>query len=632
MILFGKKIRNRYLLMADLLLIAFSVLASYLLRLELVVIFPTYQRSIFWMLGVCLFIKPLMFYLFGIYRRVWRYASIRELVQITVAVSSASMAVSVVMVILFAGNVFVGFPRSVLIIDWLLSVLLIGGLRLLFRVTAEGRSTAAELKRKVLSREKWVLIIGAGDAGVLVVRELQKNPQLNIKPIGFLDDDPEKQNHRIHDVPVLATLAELDHILESHQVDEVVIAIPSAAGKVVRMVTQSCHARGVPFRTMPGIYELLGGSVNVSRLREVEISDLLRRAPTHMDNGMVGEALHGKVVLVTGAGGSIGRELCRQISINHPAQLYLLGHGENSIFEAMLLLRENFPTIPMQPIIADIRDLNRLRSVFKTCQPQVVFHAAAHKHVPLMEMNVEEAVMNNVNGTRNVVAAAEEAGVEKLVMISTDKAVRPMNIMGATKRLAEMVVIDAARRSGKAYSVVRFGNVLGSRGSVVPLFKQQIASGGPLTITHPEMKRYFMTIPEAVHLVLQAFTLGHGGDVFVLNMGQQVKIVDLARDLIRLSGLEPDKDIEIVFSGIRPGEKLSEDLWDEGFAFSPTAHPDIYRVDSDNQPEASHLEGMITQLLEMAETGKADEIIHLMNENISGAAIHKTLPELTQID
>jgi FlaA1/EpsC-like NDP-sugar epimerase len=384
---------------------------------------------------------------------------------------------------------------------------------------------------------------------------------------------------------------------------------------------------------MPGIYELLGGKVSVSRLREVDITDLLRREPARINNELVGASLGGRVVLVTGAGGSIGRELCRQIARWGPAELLLLGHGENSIFEALLEMNESFPLLPIHAIIADVRDRPRLQQVFRDYQPQVVFHAAAHKHVPLMESNIVEALTNNIQGTRNVVDLCAASHVERMVMVSTDKAIRPANVMGATKRMAEMIVLDAAGRTGRSFSVVRFGNVLGSRGSVVPLFKRQIARGGPVTITHPDMKRYFMTIPEAVHLVLQASAMGKGGEVFVLNMGEQVRIIDLAEDLIRLSGLQPGRDIEIVFTGIRPGEKLSEDLWDKGATFEPTNHPDIFQACGQDVLCGETLYQSVDELIRLAIDGDGLTAVDLMDELIPDSAVHSTPPlDMTAID
>jgi FlaA1/EpsC-like NDP-sugar epimerase len=377
----------------------------------------------------------------------------------------------------------------------------------------------------------------------------------------------------------------------------------------------------------------LGGKVNISRLREVDITDLLRREPTRVKDELVGATITGRVVLVTGAGGSIGRELCRQIARWGPEELLLLGHGENSIFESLLELQESFPSLPVRPIIADVRDKSRLDMIFKEFHPQVVFHAAAHKHVPLMELNIEDAVLNNIQGTKNLVEVALKYDVERLVMISTDKAIRPVNVMGATKRMAEMIVLDAAERTGKAFCVVRFGNVLGSRGSVVPLFKRQIAKGGPVTITHPDMKRYFMTIPEAVYLVLQAAGMSKGAETFVLNMGEQVRILDLAEDLIRLSGLEPGKDIEIVFTGIRPGEKISEDLWEDGHGFLPTEHPEIFMAEAVEDLRGPELDHIIEQFISLAEAGKAPEITELFDQSIPGSEVRSTPPlPLTSID
>jgi FlaA1/EpsC-like NDP-sugar epimerase len=624
-------IRNRYVLIADVLLVIVSVLGSYVLRLELGAAFSFYLPSAYWMIGTALLIKPLIYYYFRLYRRMWIYASVQELKLILTAVTTASVLLSVVMVSFFNLGFFTGFPRSVLVIDWLISVLLVGGLRFTIRLLSESISQQAGASSN--GKTKRALIIGAGDAGALVVRELQKNPQINLVPCGFLDDNPAKFKQQIHGIPVIGSLTDLAKVLDNHRVDEVIIAIPSAPGKVIRLVTDVCRLKAVHFRTMPGIYELLGGKVNVNRLREVDITDLLRREPTRIMDEQIGKAIGGRVVLVTGAGGSIGSELCRQIARWGPAELILLGHGENSIFEAYLELQDRFPTLSIRPIIADVRDKERLERVFSNFRPQVVFHAAAHKHVPLMETNVEEAVTNNVEGSRSLVQVAVEYDVERLVMISTDKAIRPANVMGATKRLAEMTVVDAAERYGRDFCVVRFGNVLGSRGSVVPLFKRQIARGGPVTITHPDMKRYFMTIPEAVYLVLQAASMGEGGETYVLNMGEQVRILDLAEDLIRLSGLEPGRDIEIVFTGIRPGEKISEDLWDSGNAFARTSHPDIYRLDGNDDMRGEVLKKSIDEIIRLAREGDHQAVLGMMDDMIPGASVRSLPPpELISID
>ncbi|MBN2385475.1 MAG: polysaccharide biosynthesis protein [Anaerolineales bacterium] len=625
------QLRNRFVLLFDIALIILSALASYALRLEMGPdFFRYYLQGALWLVGVGLVIKPLVYFFFGLYRRLWIYASINELKLIATAVTTASAIVAFVMIGLFLLQVYgPGLPRSVLAIDWLLSLIGTGGIRFTFRLLAESRAAAEKGRSAGIRR---VLVIGAGDAGALVVREMQKNTQLNLQPIGFLDDDETKQKHQIHGVPVIGQLDDLGRILANRRVDEVIIAIPSASGRVVRMVTEICRLKGVPFRTMPGLYELIGGQVNVSRLREVEITDLLRREPAQIQTELIGETLSGKRILVTGAGGSIGSEICRQIARWTPASLVLLGHGENSIFETLLELRDDYPALAIHPVIADVRDLPRLQAVFSASQPEVVFHAAAHKHVPLMECNVEDAITNNVLGTRNVVDAAITADVQRLVMISTDKAIRPANVMGATKRLAEMIVLDAAHHSGRAYSTVRFGNVLGSRGSVVPRFKRQIARGGPLTVTHPEMKRYFMTIPEAVHLVLQAAAMGRGGEIFLLNMGQQVSILGLAEDLIRLSGFEPGRDIEITFTGIRPGEKLSEDLWEAGIDYQKTTHPEIFRVEEEEAHIPASLSGTVDELLRLARDGEIEAILGRLDATIPGASVRSAPPpDLTAV-
>jgi FlaA1/EpsC-like NDP-sugar epimerase len=621
-------IHNRTLLVADLFLIIVAALGSFALRTDLGPLFMFYLPQAYWLVGASLVVMPIVFYFFGFYRRLWVYASIQELKLIVVGVTTSSVLVSLIIVLLRAFQRLPYFPRSTLPIEWLLLLILVGGLRLSLRVLAEANSSPAEAEKG----ERRILIVGAGDAGALVVREMQKNAHLRLMPVCFLDDDPSKHKQQIHSVPVVGNLDDLARTVLIHRINEVIIAIPSAPGSVIRQVAETCRLRGIPFRTMPGIYELIGGKVNVSRLREVEITDLLRREPAQMDDGLIGNSLSGRRILITGAGGSIGRELCRQIARWMPESLILLGHGENSIFESLVEIQENFPSLPVHPVIADIRDLDRLSIIFDEMRPQVVFHTAAHKHVPLMEVNVVEAITNNVLGTRNVVEVSLSYNVEQLVMISTDKAIRPSSVYGATKRLAESIVLDAARRSGLPYSVVRFGNVLGSRGSVIPLFKRQIASGGPVTVTHPEMERYFMTIPEAVHLVLQASSMGRGGEVFVLDMGEQVNILSLAEDLIRLSGLEPGKDIDIVFTGIRPGEKLREELWDSWAHYEPTSHPDIVLLAEEDVLTGEALTNTVDELIHLAREGDPVSVVHVLDECIPGAAVRNAPPpDLTSV-
>ncbi len=621
-------LRKRFMVLGDLLLIVASALGSFALRTDLGPLFVYYLPQALWLLGVSLIIKPLVFHLFGLYRRLWVYASIKELKLIIVAVSTSSFLVTLVMVMLRAIQVLPNFPRSTLLMDWILSLVLIGGLRLSMRIYSESQSTLSGSE----SATRRVLIVGAGSAGALVVREMQKNAQLRLLPICFLDDDEEKQKQQIHGVPVVGKVTDLARVVLIRRIQEVIIAIPSAPGSVIRQVADVCRRRNIPFRTMPGIYELIGGKVNVSRLREVEISDLLRREPALIDESKIGASLGGRRVMITGAGGSIGREITRQVARWRPDSLVLLGHGENSIFETLLELDENFPDIPVFPVIADARDLDRLNVIFEDYQPQVIFHTAAHKHVPLMEINVEEAIINNVLGTRNLVEAAINYEVERLVLISTDKAVRPSSVYGATKRISEMLVLDAAHRSDLDFCVVRFGNVLGSRGSIVPKFKRQIAQGGPVTIPHPDMTRFFMTIPEAVHLVLQASSMGHGGEVFVLNMGEQVKVLDLAEDLIRLSGLEPGKDIEIVFTGIRPGEKMSEELWDSTAIYESTAHPDILLLTDRDLLTGTDLQDTVEELVHLSREGDEEGIIRILDNCIPGASVRSVPPpDLTSV-
>jgi FlaA1/EpsC-like NDP-sugar epimerase len=620
-------IRNRFVLLGDIALTVVSVLGSFALRLDVGEL-PYYFPAVLLMCAVALIIKIPTYFFFGLYRRLWIYASISELRLITVAVATASVLTSGVMAILIVtGNVLPGMPRSALGIDWLLSLVLIGGSRFALRILAE-----QSMSSRADGKGKRALVIGAGDAGAMVARELQKSSQLNLTPVGFLDDDLAKQKHTIYGVTVIGKVDDLPSIIDLHKVDVVIIAIPSAPGQLVRMVNDVCRIKGIQSRTVPGVYELIGGKVSINRLREVDINDLLRREPIRVNDEAVGATLAEKRVLVTGAGGSIGRELCRQIARRNPSELVLLGHGENSIFEIFLELHEDYPALLISPVIADVRDTERLTQVFDQHQPQVIFHAAAHKHVPLMEVNMVEAITNNVLGTRNVVQVALEHDIERFVLISTDKAVRPASIYGATKRLAEMIVLNAARESQRALTVVRFGNVLGSRGSIIPIFKQQIANGGPVTITHPDMFRFFMTIPEAVYLVLQAASMENNGETFVLNMGEPIRILNLAEDLIRLSGLEPERDIEIAYTGIRPGEKLMEELWDEGTPLMKTLHPDIFRLDTDNSSISLSLPQAIDALSASTSSGDTNAIVSLLDELIPGSSIREApQPDITYI-
>lgn len=563
-----RDVRNRHVLGFDLTMFCFIPTLALLLRVDSLEEMGKYVLPLTLYTSLSIVWKILVFFPLGLYRRYWRYASVDELLVVIVAnLLSGTIGGALFFGILIPyGILSPGFPRSISILDGLLTLLAVGGFRFVLRLGYNYKDDMPD-KEIVPQQKKRTLIVGAGVAGSMILRELKMNPQLPIDPVGFLDDDNRKKNARINGVPVIGELDDLPVVVKKNEVQEVIIAMPTASGKTIRHIVQMCKDAKVPSKTIPGIFEILGGTATVSQIRKVEIEDLLRRGIVNTDTNDVGDLLRGARVMVTGAGGSIGAELCRQIIKFDPEEMILLGHGENSIFaianELRAGVRANLYSsgLIIHNVIADVRDRQRMTQVFMNHRPTVVFHAAAHKHVGLMEANLADAVTNNVLGTRVLVELADQFDVERFVMISSDKAVNPTCIMGVTKRVAELVVLDSALRTGKAFVSVRFGNVLGSRGSVVPIFKQQIAQGGPVSVTHPDATRYFMTIPEAVQLVLQAGTMGEGGEVFVLDMGDPMKIVDLARDLIRLSGLEENKDIDIVFTGLQKGEKLHEELF-----------------------------------------------------------------------
>lgn len=512
---------------------------------------------------IVLFVRLTTFYCFGLYHRLWRYAGINELIVIIGAVTCSTLLLST-----YTYLVGVILPRSIHFLAWLMNIVFIGASRVFVRVVHH-------LRQRRSVEHANVLIVGAGDAGAVLARELLQREEKR-RIVGFADDDVYKHNKLLNGFKVLGARKDIPFIVRTHFINEIIIAMPSAGGSVIRETLELCKATGCSVTILPGIYELVDGKVTIQQLRQVNLEDLLRRDAVHLDTEGLQRYLSGKRVLVTGAGGSIGSELSRQIAKFNPEQMILLGKGENSIYEIHRELNESRLPFPIHPVIADVRDQERIRSIFAKYMPQVVFHAAAHKHVPLMEAQPEEAVHNNIFGTKSVADAANEFGVEIFIMISTDKAVNPTSVMGATKRAAELVIQHMNSISQTKYAAVRFGNVLGSRGSVVPLFRKQIAQGGPITITHPEMKRYFMTIPEASQLVLQAGALAHGGEVFVLDMGEPIKIVDMACDLVQLSGLVPYQDIDIRFTGLRPGEKLFEELLTAEEGTSATKHEKIF--------------------------------------------------------
>jgi FlaA1/EpsC-like NDP-sugar epimerase len=510
------------------------------------------------------------FFLLGLYNRLWQYASIGELVSVIMAVTLGTVINIALLYFIMQGGQL-PLPRSILPISWLLNIFLIGGSRLLWRLVRD-----YGLKPIQQSDGRPVLIVGAGATGVLVAKELKRHYNGEINLIGFVDDDPSKKNTKVLGVQVFGGREILPELITQYSLEEIIIAIPSVEGSVIREIVAMCEKSNVKLKILPGIYDLIEENVTVNQIREVEVEDLLGREPVKVDLESISSYLKGQVILVTGAGGSIGSELCRQILKYTPSKLLLLDNCENNMYDIEMELRNNYPYIDIVAFVKDIKDKRAINQIFAEHQPYVVYHAAAHKHVPLMEANPEEAIKNNVMGTYNVAQAADKFGAKKFVLISTDKAVNPTSIMGASKRLAEIIIQYIDKTSKTNFVAVRFGNVLASRGSVIPLFKKQIAEGGPVTVTHPEMVRYFMTISEAVELVIQAGVLAKGGEIFVLDMGEPVKILDLAKTLITLSGLEPGKDIEIVFTGIRPGEKLYEELLTAEEGINATTHKRIF--------------------------------------------------------
>ncbi len=567
---------------------------------------PPYYHTLFTRtIWIVILIQLVVFVLFGFYNRWWRYVSTRDMWGAARGVTVACLVSSVV--VYFANPVDqVRLPRSVAIMDWVLVLAFVAGARMLARTLMERPSA-----RGLVARGKEVVIVGAGDAAQLIVKEMQKNPSLGYTPIGLLDDDPRKKNLRVHNVRVLGTTVELPRILADYRPDEVLIAIPSGSGEVRQRVVDYTRKAAIPVKTLPGIYELISGDGDLAvQIRPVEVEDVLGREPVEVDLHAVASYLADATVLVTGAGGSIGSELCRQIARIGCKRLILVERGETALFDIERELVTERGFAPSVPVLADAGDRARMRRVFERYTPSVVFHAAAYKHVPLMEANPLESVRNNTLVTKAIAEVSVEFGVERFVLVSTDKAVNPKTVMGQSKALCEWIVEGYGARADvpTRFVAVRFGNVLGSSGSVIPIFRRQIARGGPVGVTHPEMTRYFMTIPEAVSLIVQAGSIGRSGQVFVLDMGEPVSIVELARNMIRLSGKEPDRDIAIEFVGVRPGEKLHEELWGDGESVGATAHPKILAL---TRPtiDAVWLEEELVRLQRLVAEGETLELV-----------------------
>jgi FlaA1/EpsC-like NDP-sugar epimerase len=568
-----------------------------------------YDRYLEWdVIALVLGIQLPLFVAFGFYNRWWRYVSTQDMWVAVRGVAAASLAVFLAFTLLDFHPASV--PRGIWIVDTLLLLAFVTGSRLLTRTLIERPSAGA-----IVARGKEVLIVGAGDAAQLILREMLKSPALGYTPIGLVDDDPRKKNLRLHGIRVLGTTSELSHLLRDLRPDEVLIAIPSASGEVRERIVEIARAEDVPVNTLPGLPELIAGDFDLAgQIRPVEVEDLLGREPVEVDIDSIADYLTGEVVLVTGAGGSIGAELCRQIARVGPTRLVLVDNGEPGLFEIERELVDERGFHATAAILADAGNQTKMRQIFEKYRPAVVFHAAAYKHVPLMEANPLEAVRNNTLATRTVADIAVEFGAKRFVLVSTDKAVNPKTVMGQSKALCEWIVEAWGHRedTGTRFCGVRFGNVLGSSGSVIPIFRRQIARGGPLTVTHPEMTRYFMTIPEAVQLVIQAGAIGGRGQVYVLDMGEPVRIVDLADTMIRLSGKEPARDIAVEFVGARPGEKLHEELWSEDESVTPSDHEAILLV---TRPaiDAGWLASELSALEELVESGDTLELVGRLN-------------------
>jgi|GEM_PF-49963 len=625
------ELRNRHLILFDLLVFILIPSVALSLRFERVTWQPGVREPLLLFTVMAVLVKLMVFWAAKIYDRFWRSAGIGELARIIIAngLSTAILLVASSGISSVYAEFHAAVYVTVPILDGLLTLLATGGIRLSIRLLDHW------YKDRGAIGGRRVLIVGAGNSGRMVAKEMRTHQQLKMEPIAFVDDNPLKNGTYIDGLLVAGTCSDIPKLVEEYDIQQVVLAMPSIRARRRQEIQAICKGAGLSCYNLPGVFELLSGHKTVNSLPEVDIGQLLSRKPMDMRIDLLTSHYTGETVLVTGAGGSIGSELCRQIARLNPAEIVLVGHGENSIFETALDLHLTFPELVTEQVIADIRDRERMDWVMKRYQPKIVLHAAAHKHVPLMEMeeNIAEALTNNVQGTLTVIRAAAQHDVERFVMISTDKAVYPTNIMGMTKRLAELVVQAYAQGSGRAYQAVRFGNVIGSRGSVIPIFQQQIASGGPVTVTHPDMRRYMMTIPEAAQLVMHASVLGTGGEVFVLDMGEPIRIVDLAKNLIELSGFKPEQDIAIQYSGIRPGEKLDEELFLAYEERMLTEHPRIFKTLCGSTLEIDIVERLVLELVALCKRLEAQHNLEHMTVMLSDICnlIDEYHPESSQV-
>lgn len=613
---------NFYLMvLLDLIIFVVAFYGAYLFRFDFGL--PEYASiQFFELLKYAVVIKFSVFLGLGLYRGMWRYTSLRDLWHILEATFLQSLILVTVVLYKFG---FGGFSRGIFIIDWMLTVFMCGGIRIIIRsffAYRDGNAIHFSPESCPVDGNN-VLIIGAGRAGEKVVREIMGSGQLQYNPIGFLDNDKAKQGRTIHGVPVLGQLSDLHELIENKCVNEILIAVAEASGEQMREIIDSCKRTELPYKILPGMDEIINGKVGIKALRDVSYQDLLGRSPVQLETSRISNYLSGKTVLVTGCGGSIGSELVRQVVRFNPAKLILVDASEANLYAIQMELHHELKFHDYVTILGSVQDFELLDSTFEQYKPHTVFHAAAYKHVPMMERNPWQAVHNNICGTKNVMTAADKHGVDRFVIVSTDKAVRPTNIMGASKRVTELLM-RLFHDSKTTFMAVRFGNVVGSSGSVVPLFRRQIEKGGPVTVTHPNVTRYFMSISEAAQLILQAGVMADGGEIFILEMGLPIKIADMARDLIKLSGKEPDKDIEIVFTGLREGEKLYEELITEGEDIVRTEHDKIMVLkafENDFEAYALELKERLTDMAGAADKFDADSVRSLL---------HKTVPEFDE--